>query len=78
MKANSNAQATLNVFVGNNQLLGTMVNQGGGSYTFQQPYQAGTPASVNAVSNLGGKTGQGVFLGAFSLAVGLLNAACMT
>jgi hypothetical protein len=37
-----------------------MVNQGGGSYTFQQAFQAGTPASINVVSNLGGKTGQGV------------------
>ena len=37
-----------------------MINQGNGSYTFQQAFQAGTPASVNLVSNLGAKTGQGV------------------
>jgi len=59
----TNAQATLNVFLAsNNQLLGTMVNQGGGRYTFQQSFLSGTPASVNVVSNLGGKTGQGVAL----------------
>ncbi len=57
----SNPQATLNVFLAsNNQLLGTMVNQGGGSYALQVLFQAGTPASVNVVSNLGAKTGQGV------------------
>ena len=57
----TNPQATLRVFLAsNNQLLGTMVNQGGGSYTLQLLYQAGTPASINVVSNLGAKTGQGV------------------
>jgi DNA-binding beta-propeller fold protein YncE len=57
----TNAQAILNVFLAsNNQLLGTMINNGGGNYTFQQIFQAGTPASVNVVSNLGGKTGQGI------------------
>jgi hypothetical protein len=56
----SNPQAVLNVFLSsNNQLLGTMVNQGGGSYTLQVVLQA-TPASVSVVSNLGAKTGQGV------------------
>lgn len=59
----SNPQATLNVYLAsNNQLLGTMVNQGGGNYTLQLVYAAGTPASVNVVSNLGAKTGQGVTL----------------
>jgi DNA-binding beta-propeller fold protein YncE len=59
----SNQQATLNVYLASgNQLLGTMVNQGNGSYTFQQPFLSGTPASINVVSNLGGKTGQGVAL----------------
>jgi hypothetical protein len=57
----TNSQATLNVYLAsNNQLLGTMVNQGGGNYAFQQPFLGGTPASVNVISNLGGKTGQGV------------------
>ena len=61
--ADSNSQATLNVFLAsNNQLLGTMVNQGGGNYMLQQPFPAGTPASVSVVSNLGGKTGQGVMV----------------
>ncbi|HYL73801.1 MAG TPA: hypothetical protein VEU96_06325 [Bryobacteraceae bacterium] len=59
----TNSQATLNVFLAsNNQLLGTMVNQGGGTFSFSQPFLAGTPASVSVVSNLGGKTGQGVTL----------------
>ena len=57
----SNAQATLQVFLAsNNQLLGTMVNAGIGSYTLQVTVPSGTPASVNVVSNLGAKTGQGV------------------
>jgi DNA-binding beta-propeller fold protein YncE len=57
----TNAQAILNVYLAsNNQLLGTMTNQGGGNYTLQQSIAAGTPASVNVVSNLGGKSGQGV------------------
>jgi hypothetical protein len=57
----TNSQATLNVFLSsNNQPLGTMVNQGDGNYTFQQPYDAGTPAAVNVVSNLGGKTRKGL------------------
>lgn len=42
----------------NPQALGTMVNQGG-TYTLTV-LQAGTPSSVNVVSNLGAKTGQGV------------------
>ena len=58
--AGSNPQATLNVFLAStNQLLGTMVTSGNGSYTLQVPF-VGTPASVNVVSNLGAKTGQGV------------------
>jgi hypothetical protein len=57
----SNPQATLNVFLAsNNQLLGTMITQGDGSYTLQVQFLAGTPASINIVSNLGAKTGQGV------------------
>lgn len=57
----TNGQATINVYLAsNNQFLGTMVNQGGGIYTLQQPFMLGTPSSVNIVSNLGGKTGQGV------------------
>jgi hypothetical protein len=56
----SNPQATLNVFLAANNQLGTMVNQGGGNYALQVLVQAGTPASVNVVSNLGGKAGQGV------------------
>jgi hypothetical protein len=57
----TNAQATLNASAGN-QALGTMVSQGGGSFTLQVLFQTGTPASVNVASNLGGKTGQGVTL----------------
>jgi hypothetical protein len=57
--ADNNAQATLPVFLAsNNQFLGTMVNQGGGSYSLQVLLQAGTPSSVNIVSNLGAKTGK--------------------
>ena len=57
----TNPQATLNVFLAsNNQLLGTLVNQGSGSYALQVVFPSGTPSSVNVVSNLGAKTGQGV------------------
>ena len=57
----TNAQSILQVFLSaGNQLLGTMVNQGGGNYTLQIPITRGTPASVNVKSNLGGSTGQGV------------------
>ncbi|MFN7997944.1 MAG: carboxypeptidase regulatory-like domain-containing protein [Bryobacteraceae bacterium] len=56
----SNAQATLNVsLAATNQLLGTMTDHAG-SYTFQLKYTAGTPSSVNIVSNLGAKSGVGV------------------
>ena len=56
----TNPQATLNVYLAsNNQLLGTMFNQGGG-YTLQVQSPSGTPSSVNLVSNLGAKTGRGV------------------
>lgn len=59
--ADNNPRATLRVFLAaNNKLLGTMVNQGGGSYLFRLRYQASTPASVNIVSNLGAKAGVGV------------------
>jgi hypothetical protein len=57
----SNAQATLQVFLAsNNQLLGTMVNQGGGNYALQVGFASGIPSSINVVSNLGAKVGQGV------------------
>lgn len=57
----TNSQATLNVYLAsNNQLLGTMVTQGSGSYALQVVFLSGTPSSVNVVSNLGAKTGQGV------------------
>jgi hypothetical protein len=57
----SSLQATLNVYLAsNNQLLGTMVSQGGGVYSLQVVLQTGTPKSVNIVSNLGAKVGQGV------------------
>jgi len=57
----TNAQSTLNIFVAsNNQLLGTMINNGGGNYTFVETLAGSAPSSVNVVSNLGGKTGQGV------------------
>jgi DNA-binding beta-propeller fold protein YncE len=56
----TNPQATLNAYLAsNNQLLGTMVNQGGG-YALQIQFPSGTPSSVSIVSNLGAKTGQGV------------------
>lgn len=59
----TNPQAILTVFLAsNNQNLGTMVNQGGGNYTFQVSFPSGTPASVNVKSNLGGSTGQGLAL----------------
>jgi DNA-binding beta-propeller fold protein YncE len=55
------SQATLNVSVASsNQLLGTMTNSGNGSYTLRVVLPAGAPASINVVSNLGAKTGQGV------------------
>jgi DNA-binding beta-propeller fold protein YncE len=58
----TNPQAILNVYLAsNNQLLGTMTNQGGGNYQLTVTLAA-TPASVNVASNLGGKTGQGVKL----------------
>jgi len=59
----TNPQATLQVFLAsNNQLLGTMVNQGGGNYTLQVGFPSGIPSSINVISNLGAKTGQGVAL----------------
>jgi DNA-binding beta-propeller fold protein YncE len=44
----------------NNLILGTMTNFGNGSFSFQQNLVTGVPTSVNIISNLGGKTGQGV------------------
>jgi hypothetical protein len=57
----TNAAAILQVFLSSgNQLLGNMVNQGGGNFSVQLPFAPGTPASINVKSNLGGSTGQGV------------------
>jgi hypothetical protein len=57
----SNAQSTLTVLLSsNNQALGTMTNQGNGSFTFQAPFVSGTPAAITLKSVLGGSTGQGV------------------
>jgi DNA-binding beta-propeller fold protein YncE len=57
----TNSQATIVVQDGKtNAILGTMVNLGGGSYSFQRTISSGVPTSVNVISNLGGKTGQGV------------------
>lgn len=54
--------ATLQVFLSsNNQFVGTMINLGSGSYTLAAPLVLVPGASINVVSNLGGKTGQGVF-----------------
>lgn len=44
----------------NNVILGTMVNLGNGNYSYQLNLATGVPSSVNIISNLGGKTGQGV------------------
>ena len=46
----------------NNAILGTMLNLGSGNYTYQLNLAAGVPTSVNIISNLGGKTGQGISL----------------
>jgi DNA-binding beta-propeller fold protein YncE len=60
--SDTNPQAILNVYLAsNNQLLGSMTNQGG-NYQFTLTFAGGTPASVNVASNLGAKTGQGVKL----------------
>lgn len=57
----TNSQATLTVILSSTKApLGTMVNQGGGNFTFQMLFTAGIPASINLTSNLGGSTGQGV------------------
>lgn len=56
----TNPAATLQVQDGkSNAILGTMTNLGNGSYSFQLTV-ASAPTSVNILSNLGGKTGQGV------------------
>jgi hypothetical protein len=45
----------------NNATLGAMVNLGNGNFTYQLSVAAAdVPASVAVISNLGGKTGQGV------------------
>jgi hypothetical protein len=60
--SDTNPQAILNVYLAsNNQLLGSMTNQGG-NYQFTLTFAGGIPASVNVASNLGAKTGQGVKL----------------
>jgi hypothetical protein len=46
----------------NNAILGPMTNLGDGSYSFQLSIATSVPTSVNIISNLGGKTGQGVKL----------------
>jgi len=57
--ASTNPQAIITVLnASGNVPLGTMANQGGGSYTFQMTVPS--IASVNIRSNLGGATGQGV------------------
>jgi hypothetical protein len=54
----TNSAATINVLVGN-AVIGTMVNQGDGTYTFNQQLSS-NPANVKIVSNIGGNTSQGV------------------
>jgi Carboxypeptidase regulatory-like domain len=57
----TNAGATLVVQNANtNAIMGTMTNLGDGTYTFQLNLATGVPTSVNVISNLGSKTGQGV------------------
>lgn len=57
----TNALATLSVQNANtNAIMGTMVNLGGGSYSFQLALSSGVPSSVSVLSTLGGKTGQGI------------------
>jgi DNA-binding beta-propeller fold protein YncE len=57
----TNPAATISVQNANtNLILGTMANLGSGTYSFQQTIATSVPTSVNIISNLGGKTGQGV------------------
>jgi DNA-binding beta-propeller fold protein YncE len=57
----TNAAATIVVQNSNNNAtMGTMVNLGNGNYSFQASLATGVPTSVNIISNLGGKNGQGV------------------
>jgi len=57
----TNAVATILVQDGKtNAILGTMVNLGNGNYSYQQTISNSAPTSVNIISNLGGKSGQGV------------------
>jgi hypothetical protein len=57
----TNPAATLQVQnANNNAILGTMTNLGNGSYSYQQSLATNVPTSVNVISNLSGKTGQGV------------------
>jgi len=57
----TNAAASIVVQNSNtNAIMGTMVNLGGGAFSVQLPLASGVPSAVNIISNLGGKTGQGI------------------
>jgi hypothetical protein len=59
----TNPAATVAVQNANdNAILGPMTNLGNGSYSFELSIATSVPTSVNIISNLGGKTGQGVKL----------------
>lgn len=59
----TNAAATIQVQNANtNAIMGTMTNLGSGNFSFQLSLASGVPTSVNIISNLGGKTGQGISL----------------
>jgi trimeric autotransporter adhesin len=59
----TNPAATIQVQnANNNAILGTMTNLGNGNYSYQQTMATNVPTSVNVISNLSGKTGQGVSL----------------
>jgi hypothetical protein len=56
----TNSAATIVVQnANNNGILGTMANLGNGNYSFQANLTV-SPSSINVISSLGGKTGQGV------------------
>ncbi len=52
----STSLASLDVLGSSSQLLGTMVSQGNGHYTFQTKLTADATTTVRIVSNLGAKT----------------------
>jgi DNA-binding beta-propeller fold protein YncE len=57
----TNSAATISVQnANNNAILGSMTNLGNGSFSYQLNLATGVPTSVNIISNLGGKTGQGI------------------